>query len=610
MRNRITMNSKSLQAQFPKVYRELFSKCPIVVSAPGHFWWSGEYVTHYGGPVMAQKLPLRTYVGIEPSQSGKISLERYQNFDPRKGFFVSKNLEFEKLTKLINFLSSRFESTEGLDKKSFKVHVLSEVPSTGGLGQSGSFSTALAGAVLVYCEGVNIEKIHSFQNKSAEGLNKDLFFKEIFKLAWKIQLIFNPAASGPGMLVSLIFSNSPVIHFLGKRSLSSGKAKDFPVVRDDQFELVNQIDFWGLRLTEMLRDIDSISWPINLALIYSGKPIGVEFKPTYEVKDAFLGLDRIRKEIKNCFENIEDKNTFLQEHLSESKLFGQVFAGIFTFLSLQIIKSLGEVFEKGSEISLWRLNQAMNNYQKVLGLVYATTEKIDYICREVNNFFYESGEWIGGSAKVSVGFGGDILLVIPKQFSQKVVSSLFHSLRKKIGPDFSLDYASWIDGFEEEGMRVEQHLAEGMYSKFISEGSISLKNFTKEGIIQIEITSLEGFEKEKSKIDLLLDAIENDIYVKGEKLTSKEIPSSSATVEILSILLDNLGKSISNSQLPESSYARDRNEIQSKIVSPLVKAIKTKTKKSLPLKISGGLVEFKIKLDPSDLDIRILNKVF
>jgi len=35
MQERIIMNSKSLQAKFPEVYREFFSKCPIVVSAPG-----------------------------------------------------------------------------------------------------------------------------------------------------------------------------------------------------------------------------------------------------------------------------------------------------------------------------------------------------------------------------------------------------------------------------------------------------------------------------------------------------------------------------------------------------------------------------------------------
>jgi len=78
----------------------------------------------------------------------------------------------------------------------------------------------------------------------------------------------------------------------------------------------------------------------------------------------------------------------------------------------------------------------------------------------------------------------------------------------------------------------------------------------------------------------------------------------------LDILLNNPGKSVPNSQLPESFYSQDRNEMQSKIVSPLIKVIKARTKRNLPLKVSGGLVEFRMKLDPSDLDIRVLNKIF
>jgi len=50
--------------------------------------------------------------------------------------------------------------------------------------------------------------------------------------------------------------------------------------------------------------------------------------------------------------------------------------------------------------------------------------------------------------------------------------------------------------------------------------------------------------------------------------------------------------------------------MQSKIISPLVRAVKKITKKTLSLKITGGLVEFWIKLDPLDLDIKILNKIF
>ena len=116
-------------------------------------------------------------------------------------------------------------------------------------------------------------------------------------------------------------------------------------------------------------------------------------------------------------------------------------------------------------------------------------------------------------------------------------------------------------------------------------------------------------EQEKRKIDLLLDKVEGDVYIRGRKLTSKEIFSSSATVEILSILLENYGKTISNLKLPPSSYSQDRNEMQSKIVSPILAIFKKITNKELPLELSGGLTEFSMKVQTSDVNIKVLEKI-
>jgi len=220
------------------------------------------------------------------------------------------------------------------------------------------------------------------------------------------------------------------------------------------------------------------------------------------------------------------------------------------------------------------------------------------------------GDDCGAGCRLVVEKKADVLFVVNSHILRDRISELITDLQNKTKRNVQLHYASWLDGFEEEGVKTEQYLAEGIYSKFISEGSISLQNFAKPGSIQTEIRSLEDFEREKDKIDLLLDTMEGHIYVKGKKLTSKEIPSSNVTVKILDILLNNPGKSVPNSQLPESFYSQDRNEMQSKIVSPLIKVIKARTKRNLPLKVSGGLVEFRMKLDPSDLDIRVLNKIF
>jgi len=125
-----------------------------------------------------------------------------------------------------------------------------------------------------------------------------------------------------------------------------------------------------------------------------------------------------------------------------------------------------------------------------------------------------------------------------------------------------------------------------------------------------EVVTLEEFDQVKESADLLIDKTSNKVYVKGDLLTSKEIHSAKVTVEILDILLKNISKQVPASQFPPSSYV-DRNEMQSKIVSPLVNVIKKRINKTLPLIIRGGLRKnFYMKIDPDEMNIVLVDKKF
>ncbi|HCB51432.1 TPA: hypothetical protein DEP21_02545 [Patescibacteria group bacterium] len=69
----------------------------------------------------------------------------------------------------------------------------------------------------------------------------------------------------------------------------------------------------------------------------------------------------------------------------------------------------------------------------------------------------------------------------------------------------------------------------------------------------------------------------------GQKLTSQDIHSQSATIEIMKRLIENPGKDISNKDLPSSSYSKNKNDMLGKIVIPLIELIEKKTGKKLPL---------------------------
>jgi hypothetical protein len=104
-----------------------------------------------------------------------------------------------------------------------------------------------------------------------------------------------------------------------------------------------------------------------------------------------------------------------------------------------------------------------------------------------------------------------------------------------------------------------------------------------------------------------LDTLNNKIYLDGKKLTSQDLHSQSATIEILKMLLENPDKDIPNRELPTSSYSKNKNDMIGKIVMPLISLVEKKTGKRLPLICKGSLYDFTIKLQDSDIEMTILN---
>lgn len=108
---------------------------------------------------------------------------------------------------------------------------------------------------------------------------------------------------------------------------------------------------------------------------------------------------------------------------------------------------------------------------------------------------------------------------------------------------------------------------------------------------------------------LFIDSIERKVYFNGEKLTSKDVPSQSTTVDVLEILLDHVGEDIENSAFPASSYVNNKNEMIGKIIIPLVRFIEEKASLELPLVCKGGISDFYLKLNSTELKIGMVKKI-
>lgn len=60
------------------------------------------------------------------------------------------------------------------------------------------------------------------------------------------------------------------------------------------------------------------------------------------------------------------------------------------------------------------------------------------------------------------------------------------------------------------------------------------------------------------------------------------MPSQGTIVDIMDILIDQIGKDVSNIDFPISSYTKNKNEMLGKIVIPLVRFLERKTGFALP----------------------------
>ncbi len=180
-------------------------------------------------------------------------------------------------------------------------------------------------------------------------------------------------------------------------------------------------------------------------------------------------------------------------------------------------------------------------------------------------------------------------------------------LEKELGVKLQLGYASWLDGIEEEGVKIEQYLDKKIFSDFVSKNTVRILDVSNKKQVNL-VLSPEEFNKQKNKIDLLLDEKENKIYVRGKMLTSRELHSKKTAINILKILFQNVGKEVSNRELPSSSYSSDRYELQGKITSSLIKIVQKRTKKKFDLKVRGGVVDFFLKFNPSNVKIWLVKK--
>jgi hypothetical protein len=272
-------------------------------------------------------------------------------------------------------------------------------------------------------------------------------------------------------------------------------------------------------------------------------------------------------------------------------------------------KGFSDLFARGqSDQVLARFFSTLNQYQNLLHILDVTSNNANIIYRRIHQLANKEYNGSGSGAKISgIGKGGVMLFAVPYGHHREEMEEMINSLKTEMGRDLWLDYASWQDGIGKEEGRLEQDIDSNLISPFLAHDTVKVRLFSY-GVVTDRIVANECYSELLGQADIALDKTTGKVLIAGQPLTSKELPSQKAAVEILSTVLDAPGYHLDNTKI-KSSYGTNRYDLHGKIVIPLVKYVKKLVGKDLQLSVSGGLYDgYQIKLDPSNISIVILNE--
>lgn len=564
----------------------------------------------YGGLALRQNLPLRTYVGIVPRKKQEVRLGDYFDFDPLLRRFIRKELDYfqkDKIEKhLLPFLK-KYCQIGRLD--GFEIHLLNELPLERSLG-SLTFHGVLILAILIFYHQIELNDLAKWKGKSFLELRQDqsLKFDSLFRTIWKWENFLYPSVSGSN-LINIMPSSSPILFF--SKGILPSQTIAGKQLKIEELDFVDKNQYWAIKFEEIVKKFSDVSWPFDFGLIYTGE--------TRDIKDAISLIKELNAKLtgdaEECKKNLDpylkivDEKMFPhfykicqnKERVWNEYIHSLVINAIQSYLSFKRMAINGFSFEAFKE-----LTELINKEQHLFYLLNLSSSKLDNLTSDVRTIFQKMGQedTLVGAKMSGSTRRGDIVFLVNSHHLRNKMEEIISRLKEKLGPEINLDYASWLDGYEEEGgVKVEQFWQEGIYSKFVPEESLILKEYRGDEKIQQVIT----YDKlKKENYTLLLDTLENKICVKGKALTSRDLPTQAATIQIITNLLESETRSMSNRLLPVFSYTKYRNEMQGKIAAPLSKLTGGKIK----IILEGGLMDFVVRLDMAkDVKIGVLKKV-
>lgn len=539
--------SQSLRERFTEEYKKLQQESDVVLSCAQQFSWAGGYGQIFGGAGMLQKLPFRAYVGLKKTDSGKLEYVGARAYSPIKQRFTELALGHFIDTHITDTLEEHILPLlpQEYDWSGYDVRLLLEsdwidvVPCF----------VALASALLLLSGSLTPDFFRQISGKHSTELAT---YEKQITLLWKVaSLLENGYLYTPSItevVGCLIEARLPMLM----------QTEDFldHLTEDGRFVLQ----------PEQLITAKSCGWflykydehfprqqlmPLEWGVVSSGShQMRSLHYPYTKGLPRFGAMQELESHMKapGSPPHIPTHDAFWFRRKIE----------LLHFYTMATVDTFGRSLVTYDAGPFLHALHAMHEISQLL-----QHHELDHVTAPGSGPFKEfMKKHLRGNHKYLItekGMRGDakIFFATPRHVLSGHMDTLA-GLYPEAG-SAAFEYASWLDGFGNDGVQIE---------------------YTRPFLLPSENgTEITG----TLPPDILVDCGRHKLYLGGHRVTSNDLRSQHFTVEMLHLLHTAPRHRIPLSALPRLSYTDTANELQQKVLLPLARAVEKYTGRPLRL---------------------------
>ena len=567
--------SQSIQERFSEEYKRLHKKSDLVISCAQQFSWAGGYGQLFGGAGLLQKLPFRAHVGLKKTDSGRVEYRSARAYSP-----IHQHFRDLSLTHFIDTnISGTFEEfilpllPQGYGWTGYEIRILLEADWVDVV----PCFTALASAILLLSGSLTPDFFRQISGSTVAQLREPTLLEPLLRL-WKVTcLLENGYLYTPSIaevLTCLIEARMPVL-----------------VQTEDTSHLLSDDGRFAVT-PEALTQLESCEWFLHKYDEHSPQhqllPLewGIVAPGSHQMHSLHFPYTKAMPRFgdrKALAEHMETPTPHSDTPVHDPYWFRRKIQ-MLHFYTMAAVDTFGRsllTYEAGPFLhalhAMHEISQLLQHHQ------------LDHVTAPGSAPFKEFlKKHLRGNYKYLItekGMRGDtkIFFAAPRHVLSGHMDKLAQLYPEAGAAAF--EYASWLDGFGNDGVKIE-------YARpFL---------LPTENGVQLSLGTLPP--------DILVDCARHKLYLGGHRVTSNDLRSQHFTVQLLHQLGHAPRQRLLLADLPRLSYTDTANELQQKVLLPLMRAVEKYTGRSLRLYCEDVEGQTWVILDTADLALQFTHE--